>query len=274
VWGGYPKDICPQHKEKKMAKKLNFLLTLLLFSNLYSLTITPARQEFLVEPGKKITGEYLVTNDTDKKIVVDITTKDWFISEENKDLTCDKWLKLKTKKQVILDKGETKKISFSCLAPKTAKGALFAMISANSKPYGEDSALNIMLSVPVILILKGTEIYETECKELKLFVENNKFLQISFEVENKGNVHLRPKGYCKLVSKDNNQQIIIEIPEGRPIYPKMKRTIIARKEIELIPEGVYNGKIELNCGNILLSKDFELEVFLDKDNNKNVRLIK
>ncbi|MCS7228090.1 MAG: hypothetical protein NZ839_03900, partial [Endomicrobia bacterium] len=235
-------------------------------NNLFSLTITPSRYEFLLSPGEKIKGYYLVTNDTDKPQIITVSIKDWFISEWNKDISCQQWLKINSKKKFVLQPKENKKVIFTAITPINAKGALFSMITVNSIDVKE-TGLNIALSVPVILIIKGTEKYDAEIKNLKFKIFNNE-LQVSLDVINKGNVHLRPKGTCKISNDETT--LIIELPEIRPVYPGMTRTIFGSKSIQNIPDGKYTCEINIFASPLEFIKKTQIQVETNTQNIKQI----
>lgn len=228
---------------------LFFCLFLFVNSVLEALTITPARQEFLLLPTTKHQSYYVVTNDTNEELKITLTTKDWYITNENKSFTCDKWLKIKTKPYFVLKPKESKKIDFEVEVPKDAKGALFAMITVTSTK-SEADMLNLALSVPVIIIIKGTEIYSARIDNEKFNIyENN--LQLSFDVINEGNIHIRPKGRCRIFNQVN--EFFIEIPESRPVYPGSKRKLIGTKSLSEVHDGEYQFEIKLNAEPLVLS---------------------
>ena len=247
-----------------MKKKLLVMLVAILLpcGSVFALSVKPSRCELNVKPGKSTSGVYMVTNDTDKPLKVEISIKDWFISDQNKDLTCEKWLTFKPMSMNLAPK-ETKKVNFKVKAPKTADGALFAMLSMRSM-NSEADMLNVVISVPVFVILTGTEKVNGNLEKIAFRKEGDN-LQVSFDVVNNGNIHLRPKGVCVLKAVDGSENVI-DIPEARPVYPGKMRTSVGRTALANLKDGVYTAVIRISSGNIELT--FQGKVVIDKSKDE------
>lgn len=235
---------------------LTFMSVILPAGALIAISVTPARYEARLKPGAAMKGEYTVKNTVDKQVSVSVTKRDWYISEGNQEFSCDKWLKI-SPESFILGPGESKNIKFNVRVPKKAKGALFAMISMNSKEE-DTEMLSLLISVPVFVIVKGTEQESGELKDLKVRRDQDN-LQVSVEVYNPGNVHLRPSGECVL-SAPGKDNIVIPIKEGRPVYPGKSRTSIGYVPAASVANGEYSATITIHSGDLLFGTTASVKV--------------
>ncbi len=244
-------------------KKITILLVASLLCctlETYALNVVPTRQEITKKPGRSQKGAYTVTNDTSEEQVVTVSTKDWFIAGENKQFTCDTWLKAYPQ-QFVLKPGESKRVKFKAKIPREAKGALFAMISLASKSTRVEM-LSVVISVPVFVIIKGTEKYAGALGMVK-FAKDDTNLQASVEVSNNGNVHLRPKGTLVLKSQGNGD-VEIALPETRPVYPGTSRTSIGNVPLDTVAEGEYAAYVSIMSGTLQLHTTAQVRINGDK----------
>lgn len=251
-----------------MTKKIAFICSILLLIEtlVYAgLTITPSRQEISVAPGGKFKGVYTVRNDYQTPVDVKVEFRDWFVLAENKNLNISDWLSVSPSKVHLLP-GEMKNVEYKVHISKSAKGVLVGMVSFVPETQ-EQQGINLVISVSIFITVSGTE-------KINAYLDNMKFsrdggnLQVSVEVQNKGNVHLRPEGKCVLES-GNSQKIEVQIPQGRPVYPGMSRTSVGRIDINKVPAGKYSAMVELKSGNLTLSATAQVQI----DEKKNAQII-
>ena len=241
-----------------------FLIFSLAHNQASSLEITPARQEITVLPGARAEGTYVVTNDSNQAEYVSASIRDWVVTEYNRGIKAEQWLNISTD-GFYLKPEESKPVDFKVEVPEDARGALFAMITMQSEPSG-DEVLSVAISVPVFIIVEGTQNYDGKLDNLNAD-KHNDTLQFSVDVHNNGNVHLRPEG--RYILSSNNKNIEIDMIEGRPVYPGAHRTSIGRISASEVPPGEYELKAKVDTGEIELSHKTKFKI----GKNGNVKVI-
>src|SRR5689334_4179823 len=100
-------------------------------SVVWGLSVTPGRTEVRLSPGQKADSIITALNDSAAPVRVTLSTKDWFVLEANKvkELTVDKWLRVKGPKEFILKPGESRNVKIIATTPKNAEGELVSMVS-------------------------------------------------------------------------------------------------------------------------------------------------
>ncbi|MFC1500934.1 hypothetical protein ACFL58_00595 [Elusimicrobiota bacterium] len=220
-----------------------------------SITVTPSRVEISCKPGQGTKGVYAVTSRYSETANIAVKIKDWFVLPENEGIAVDKWLNVDTD-VLILKPGESREIKFEVSVPSSAVGVLVGMISF-SPGFKENTNVQLVISVPVYVLIEGTEKIEWQIKDCDFKFHENEF-QVSCEVANSGNIHIRPKGFVK-ITKKNKEIAKFEFIEGRPVYPGSERAVIARygKELE---KGKYDVLVNISAFEKNREEKFKMKI--------------
>lgn len=226
--------------DKKFIKKiiiLIFILEIFIPDLFASVQIYPTRIETKANPGEVITNYFMFENKNKEEINVTMFFKDWYKLKENKDISASEYLKVEPKEFTVLP-SEKKIIRCIAKVPQKAVGELVSMIYFCYKERKE-TILNTRFGVSLYIAIEGTIKKQGKINNFKVMKhKNNKDINyiFSIEIENTGNVHLRPSGIIKIRNKYDKPVKTVEIKYGWPVYPGQKYKYT----------GVWTVKEELN----------------------------
>ncbi len=185
-----------------------FSFWLVPLDSVVALTITPARQTAIIDPGSTQSVRLIVKNDEKEPVKVTGTVEGFRIEEKTHRAVFGvndealSWLKINPK-EVVLGPGETKDIFFTVSVPKSALPqvhyiALFAEVQSQGGQVGISSRVGSLF----FLYVSG-DIRE-EINILNFSSGRSWYSQsdssIFFQVKNDGTIHTIPKG--KITLKD------------------------------------------------------------------------
>jgi len=229
---------------------LTITLCLLSVNSLFGgITVEPVRQEIKVSPGKEAQGSYFVYNVGKEPTHVTVAPRDWFVLKENRGINADSWLKI-SPRELDLEPGERKEVKYEVAVPTRAIGELVAMISFVPRAE-EESMINVVFSVSLYVMIEGTEILKGEISKVDIRrwkKEGSSDLRLAVLVENRGNVHLRPKG--KIVIEDRKGKEIkeVELTYGWPVYPGKNRAYFGDWKGVSLKSGKYKATATIDYG--------------------------
>ena len=244
-----------------MIKRIFVFLGLLVAAavNLNAVTVTPTRQEITLPPGGTYSGSYRVTNDFDKPAVINVATRYWYVSkEEEKTTKVTDWLEVWPSSFTFVP-GETVEVKYKVKVSTSMTGMRAAMVSII--PSGDvNGGVALVISVSIFLTVQGTERFDWDFSDFRI-IDHAGTTQFSVIANNGGNVHVRPVGFVKIVSK-KKKEIVLNIPEGRPVYPGQTRQIIAQgRQAEVFPKaGKYDVVFHLTYGGMVKEKSYKVQI--------------
>ncbi len=249
-------------------KKVSIILILLISftSSAYAgFTISPARIEETVTPGKITKGFIEIKNVGEEPVKLAVNPRYWYLAKENEHIEIDDWLKFKPG-EFSLKPDEEKKVLYKIKAPKQAKGMLMTM-NAFIPQDEEGKTLTVIQSVPLYVILDGTDIIEGEIAStiIKQGSKNKGSSESSVRflcvLKNLGNIHLRPQGEINIQDKYGKliKQLIIE--KHRPIFPGSEEFYWADWNDFQLEPGIYTAYFNVDAHKSLkLEKTKRFEV--------------
>jgi len=222
---------------------LNLLVMLGLTSPLWGLTVSPARTEIRIPAGKSLAGELRIHNETAALINVTVSTKDWFVLEQNKNIGVDSWLKVKGRKQFSLKPGEERQVHYQAKPPREAQGELVGMVSFLYEKE-EASMVTPMISVSVYVAIDGTDLRTGEIRDVAVNQQAG-ITTVVCTVKSTGNAHIRPRGQVQVV--DGAGKIVADWPirSGDPIYPASERQFSTENQKMVLSAGRYKVRTVL-----------------------------
>lgn len=251
---------------------LTITLCILSVNSLFGgITVDPVRQEIKVSPGNEAQGSYFVYNVGKEPTHVTVAARDWFVLKENRGINVDSWLNI-TPQELDLEPGERKEIKYEVVVPARAIGELVAMISFVPRAE-EESMINVVFSVSLYVMIEGTEILKGEISKVdirKWEREGSSELRFGVVVENRGNVHLRPKGKIVIEDRKGKQIKELELTYGWPVYPGKNRAYFGDWKVASLKSGKYKAMATVNYGDPenILKKTVSFEV----DKNGNIEM--
>ncbi len=206
----------------------------------YDVTVSPVFFDLSTNPGGKVTDRIRVRNNTSSPIPVKVEINR-LTGDENGELTFNKengdnslnWIKL-SDSTVTLQPLEFTNIPFEIEVPSDASYGYYYTINLTQVKDAADStgtAISGAAAIPVLLTVRrdGAKA-EIKVKDFKVNSFVNESLPVDFEVEleNSGNIHVRPRGniFISGMGKENITSIDIN-PNGAAIIPNTVRTFLA-----------------------------------------------
>lgn len=200
------------------------------------LTTSPLFFEFSTEKGATITDKIRVRNNSANSISIQVSLQRLAPGANNEAALSDpkggdefvSWVKFESQ-SITARPREWTDIPFTINVPDTAAfGYYFAFLLTQTPPEQEAGTAKVAggIAVPVLLNVKAPgAIAKGELVEFKPKAFINEYLPVEFtaRVENKGNVHIKPRGNI-FVRSGNNDLAILEInKEMGSILPQASR---------------------------------------------------
>ena len=198
-------------------------------------------------------------------VVLEISNGKYF--SENKDIDVKDWLKFE-KTEFDLQPGETVKVPYEVLINDKMKGSLCGRVSFASQ---QSSMINLSISVPIYVIVEGTENINFEISSLSLN-RNSKDGSLYYKmiINNNGNVHIRHSGRIQIYNTKEKKKVkTIPIEETVPTYCESSRDF--NGTIPTLEDGKY---VALFVVNALGNKATKKVKFRIKDNEIKILKIK
>jgi len=250
-----------------MTKKLFIIFSYLLLSRaIYSIGITPTRYLFLSSHNEICEGSFTIVNDHNIDMPVSVEIQEGIKSIENKKLpSVSQWLKIE-KENFVLSPGEKRSINFKVIVPENTSGTFSARISFVDK---SQQAFSTSMTVPIYIIVKGTEIVDWTVQELK--IKNTPVgLSGSLTIENNGNVIFHTLGKLVIKDKKGKEVFSTQAGGGNAVFPNNKIiTPLNVKDLNLKP-GKYYAYITLSGYNNE-TKNFKFEIIKTKDDKYQIK---
>ena len=218
-------------------------------------------------PGSSYKGAYSLTSTYEMPVTVVLEVSNGNCFSENKDINVKDWLKFE-KTEFNLKPGETVKVPYEVLINDKMKGSLCGRVSFTAQ---QSSMINISISVPIYVIVEGTENINFEISSLSLN-RNSKDgnLYYKMTIKNNGNVHIRHSGKIQIYNiKDKKKIKTVLIEETVPTYCESSRDFSGN--ITALEDGKY---VALFVVNALGNKATKQVKFKIKDNELKILKIK
>lgn len=228
-----------------MFKKLILLCSLIANCALAyaGLTINPSKAEIVVPPGQSYEAKFTVRNDYSSPTSVKVEAKNWFLLPDDKQVAVSSWLAV-LDQELQLQPAESKEIRYQVTLSTDARGVRTGMVSFIPSTE-EQQGLSLVISAAVFVTAAGTEKVDWKLVDAKITKWQDQ-VQVSAQVKNSGNIHIRPEGTVQILSKDK-EVAILKFHEGRPIYPGAERTIVATMDKTVVlPKGKYSAVLTVN----------------------------
>lgn len=246
------------------------LLTILFFSCgvvFAGLSVDPSITNVTNYPDTYSESYYILENTYDTDIYVKVNLSVGNVFSGNKDIDINKVL-LFEKDKYFIPAGEKIKVPYKIYIDKKFKGSLAFRIGFQvEKEDGE--MFSILMSMPVYVMVLGTENIDFDIKKLDLFSSND-IIRYSLVLENKGNIHIRHSGSVDVFYKSKSKKNLIKtvnIPETVPTYcekeREFKENLINKSSLE---SGKYIAVFKIEA----LGEEVTKEIKFKIDKNKNL----
>lgn len=236
------------YRKAFMSLFIGIILIPLFMAKGFALTIDPAVVELSVTPGSNAVGEYTVRNDSGNKVIINVEPETYYGNN------IKNWLKIK-QKTFKLNKGETKKVQYIINTPKDFIDEYAAKIYFKQTPVtkgGKGASIITRMGSSFYVSAKEKEILSPEI--INYHINNNHLnLNLSLDIKNNGNVHLR--FYYDLTVFSQKGEELYTTDARSPlavVIPGIKKKVDMPFKIKkgLIP-GKYYGVLNLYYGNVM-----------------------
>lgn len=201
----------------------------------------------------------MVKNTYDRNINITIEVSQGNTFSENKDIDISKCVVFE-KYSYFIPAGKTIEIPYTVYIQESYKGSVSAIIKfSENEEKGE--TISISISVPIYIIVAGTENINFNIDCIKLYSLNND-IYYKLVLENKGNVHIRHTGNIEIYSKNKTKLLkIIPIAETVPVYCEQKREFNEKFLSKTdLPKGEYIALFKINALNKEVTGEIKFEV--------------
>ncbi|MCD6460438.1 hypothetical protein J7L67_07205 [bacterium] len=285
---------------KKLVTVFISVCVLLIAVNAKAVDVDPSKLEITVVEGKQTAASLELTNRTHDIIAISVSTGKYrFMLSKNSTppsgkkpsdvlKSCQSWI-VPDLKEIMINPGESKKISFTINVPQGIQGEyasciLFdqsasvkndTLLDNDAKKKLMDFEVNLIYrrSIPIYLFIKDSveikglinsvKIEDMLTEDLILQNAKNTKNQIKFSIDfqNTGTKHIRAKGSILIL--DGKGSIIDTISAGKtlPIFPGFNEKIPVFCEAPAKP-GAYNAIITLDLGDEIIlqsEKNFSVD---------------
>ncbi len=219
-----------------------------------AVTVSPSRVEVGVEASKGCDGVLTVSNTEKAAFNVKLRVEDraaglgikWFDIAPN---------------EFEINKDEIKNVKYTVTVPKDVKGELSVMVFVEAKPKEEAQGpviINTSIGIPIYVMINGTEEFNAEVENVT--IKDNSPLQLMVEINNSGNVHVRPEGTVTLRDKANKEILSVPLNEYKyPILPASKRTLEIKTDKTLV-KGEYTADVKMAYADKVYEKKILLTI--------------
>lgn len=220
------------------------LLSIFVFQNTAHaiLRIEPSRLNIIMERDAVFKSSYSLTNEYDDDMEVSITVNDWHSYKGNGDLDINNWLNI-TPTKIKIKKGEKRMVLFSVHTDKTMSGSISGQITFSYNPPG-NQGLNFQMSIPLYVVIKGTEKLEYNIEDIKFSAYSGLYKAV-FTIKNTGNIHIRPLGKMNIYDEQKTIVQSYDVPESYPVYAETTRSDFSAifPQSALKPGNIYTAEV-------------------------------
>ena len=221
--------------------------------------VEPAVTEVTVRPEGVTRGILTIVNNESDYVSVIIETRDYLKERTGAGvLQVEDWLTI-TPEEFDMEPYATEELEYVIEAPSGYEGELAAMLFFTANLPGEDGPKTAgKTGVAVYAAVEGTIKLDCGIQSVRVkrdIVKNpegagiNRGIMFILEVENKGNVHLRPEGNIVIAGEDGSEYDV-GIKKGFPLYPGSSLSYAVKWDEKDLSPGAYDVYIVLDYGNI------------------------
>ncbi|MFH0880760.1 MAG: hypothetical protein V2A34_13675 [Lentisphaerota bacterium] len=205
------------------------------------LNISPLRTEISGRPGQTLQG-VLSLSHQDASVKMYEVTVDGLAQEPSTNVP---WLQIQ-QERIEVGPETAVEVPYVIHIPAAAKGELLGRIGfADAAPAAQSPvAIRTKISVPIHVLIKGTEICRAAIKEIRIASASP--LNMEVDVENQGNILLRPEGECRVVESSTGREVAV-IPVNQvhtPLYTGVTRTFSMPSGV-VLPPGNYEALVQV-----------------------------
>ena len=211
--------------------------------------VSPTITEIIVPLDKVTRGIYTVVNSANEPLCVKVEPEDWLKQRTGVgSLPVEDWLTVTPMEFDIEPQGVTE-VEYAIAPPASYKGELIAMVFfAAAVPTEGAFDITSRFGVSIYAAVEGTITLACNIDNIKV-KNSGKGIIFTMDLENQGNVHLRPTGYIDVAGEDGTRDRVT-IERGFPVYPGSKLNYAIRWKKKDVPPGRYEANLKVDYGKI------------------------
>lgn len=227
------------------------------------LAVDPAVINIVSNSTSTYEGKYILRNTYDVPINVLIKLEDWNTYSGNSNLDVNKWLKF-DKDKYNIPSGESIEVPYKIDIDNDMQGSVSGRVYFSVEQQ-EGQMVTIAISVPIYVIVKGTEKIDFKIDSLEL-VNSQNSINYKFVVKNDGNVHFRPSGVIEIYDKKKKKLIrTVCISETVPVYAEKSRdfsSMLVSNDIQKdgLKKGKYVAVLKIRAFDKEVTKEIKFKV--------------
>jgi len=237
-----------------------FCLMFLCSLSFANLSVRPSITNISGVQGSGYKGAYLVTSQYETPITVSVTLSNGNCFSENEGIDVNDWLKFE-KMEFDLNPGEAVKVPYEVTINEKMKGSLCGRVKFS---LDQSSMINLSISVPIYVIVEGTENINFEIESLDLNKNNRDGnLYYKMVVKNSGNVHIRHTGKIQIFDSKKKKEIkTIDIEDTVPTFCETSKEFIGK--MDTLDKGTYVAVFTIDALGKQATKEVKFKVTKDK----------
>ncbi|NCC53123.1 MAG: hypothetical protein EOM20_18180 [Spartobacteria bacterium] len=208
-----------------------------------ALIIDPLRTERTGAPGETIQGSITVENAREHPIVLETQFEDYSLHRA----THTNWIAFETDTRPLAP-GEATSFNYTVQIPVNATGEFYGRISfaeAREQDHTQMVGIRTAISVPLYVVITGTETYEAEITETR--IRSKRPLRLDVTLHHTGNTHLRALGEATVRSAATGSEVC-RFPINAhqvPVYPGRRDNVLTGKTDHAFTPGDYQVDVRI-----------------------------
>ena len=239
---------------------VTFCLMFLCSLSFANFSVTPTVINVSGVPGSSYENAYVVTSKFETPMTFTVTLSNGNCFSENEGVDVNDWLKIE-KTEFTLNPGETIKVPYEVTINEKMKGSLCGRVKFS---VDQSSTVNLSISVPIYVIVEGTENINFEIESLD-FAKNPADGKLYYRmiVKNTGNIHIRHSGKIHIYDSKKTKEIkSIDIEETVPTFCESSKQFVG--EMCDLDDGTYVAVFTIEDLGKQATKEVKFEVEKDR----------
>jgi hypothetical protein len=227
-------------------KKIILLLLLVLLQTVSyaNLSIDPYKIEMKIDKNSSFGSSWLVKNNYDRDIELEVTVSEWGSYKGNKDILVGSWLKI-SPAHIRMKKGESAAVDYSVKTNASMEGSMLAQVSFAVLPE-QGGNVTMKISTPVHAIIRGTEKVYFDIETLSIVPSSTGggINKLNITIRNGGNILIKPFGEVKIYDKKKKVVSSLNFESDRSVFTDSSDVFSVQIPLDL-PAGKYT--VEVNA---------------------------
>lgn len=225
------------------------------------LTIQPVKDSHTIEPGKSVSSQITLKNESDSAVKVEVTIEDFipaagstnvqFVGRAEGVTTVRDWITFDAPDSFVFEKGQSRSITYTIKAPSDAEpGGHFGVIFFKATDAKQQGQLKVGTRVGMLIFITvpGNQLQKGRVLDFSapLFVQKGP-VPFTIKFENTGTVHFEPKGTITITNIFGKEVGVVPVA-GQTVLPTGVRDLSAMWDVSGLLLGRYVAEINIIDG--------------------------